>query len=306
MTDADVDGAHIRTLLLTFFYRQMPEIVARGHLYIAQPPLYKVWRGTSGAGRYLKDDRDLEAYLIDEGLKDVVLNLNDGSQRAGADLRALVDDARRATALLEAIGRRYNQNIVEQAAILGVLRPDVIADGAQSDQVAHFLAARLDGLEAEEERGWTGEAASDGGYALQRSTRGVVETHTIDATLIRSGEARQLDAMAKELQESYERPAYLARKDEEIRITGPLDLLSTVLKLGQKGLSVQRYKGLGEMNPEQLWETTLDPNVRTLLQVQVNELDEADEVFSTLMGDVVEPRREFIQTNALNVVNLDI
>ena len=306
MTDADVDGAHIRTLLLTFFYRQMPEIVARGHLYIAQPPLYKVWRGTSGAGRYLKDDRDLEAYLIDEGLKDVVLNLNDGSQRAGADLRALVDDARRATALLEAIGRRYNQNIVEQAAILGVLRPDVIADGAQSDQVAHFLAARLDGLEAEEERGWTGEAASDSGYALQRSTRGVVETHTIDATLIRSGEARQLDAMAKELQESYERPAYLARKDEEIRITGPLDLLSTVLKLGQKGLSVQRYKGLGEMNPEQLWETTLDPNVRTLLQVQVNELDEADEVFSTLMGDVVEPRREFIQTNALNVVNLDI
>jgi DNA gyrase subunit B len=306
MTDADVDGAHIRTLLLTFFYRQMPEIIERGHLYIAQPPLYKVWRGTSGAGRYLKDDRGLEGYLIDEGLRDTVLNLHDGDQRAGVDLRALVDDARRAGALLEAIGRRYSQKIVEQAAILGVLRPDVIADGEQAGQVAQFLASRLDGLETEEERGWTGEAASDGGYALQRNTRGVTETHSIDATLIRSGEARQLDAMAKQLQEIYERPAVLARKDDEIRITGPLDLLAVVLKLGQKGLSVQRYKGLGEMNPEQLWETTLDPDARTLLQVQVKELDDADEVFSTLMGDVVEPRREFIQTNALNVVNLDI
>jgi DNA gyrase subunit B len=284
----------------------MPQIVERGHLYIAQPPLYKVWRGTSGAGRYLKDDRNLEGYLIDEGLRDAVLNLHDGNQRAGADLRGLVDHARRAGALLEAVGRRYNKKIVEQAAILGVLRPEIIEDAAQSDQVAKYLASRLDGLEADEERGWTGEAAPDGGYALRRSTRGVVENHVIDATLIRSGEARQLEAMAKELQETYERPAVLLRKDEEIRMTGPIDLLATVLRLGQKGLSIQRYKGLGEMNPEQLWETTLDPDARTLLQVHVNELDEADEVFSTLMGDVVEPRREFIQTNALNVVNLDI
>jgi len=306
MTDADVDGAHIRTLLLTFFYRQMPQIVERGHLYIAQPPLYKVWRGSSGAGRYLKDDRDLEDYLIDEGLKDAVLTLHNGDQRAGPDLRALVDDARRAAALLEAIGRRYNQRIVEQAAILGVLNPDVIADAEQAGQVAHYLASRMDGLEAEEERGWSGTAAADGGYALERSTRGVAETHVIDATLIRSGESRQLDAMAKELQENYERPATLTRKDDSVRIAGPMDLLATVLKLGQKGLSVQRYKGLGEMNPEQLWETTLDPDARTLLQVQVKELDDADEVFSTLMGDVVEPRREFIQSNALNVVNLDI
>ena len=306
MTDADVDGAHIRTLLLTFFYRQMPQIVERGHLYIAQPPLYKVWRGTSGAGRYLKDDHDLEDYLIDEGVKDAVLSLHDGSQRAGPDLRALVDHASRAAALLAAIGRRYNQKIVEQAAILGVLNPDVIADGAQAGQIVEYLAARLDGLEAEEERGWTGAAAADGGYALQRSTRGVAETHVIDTTLIRSAEARQLDAMAKELQENYERPATFNRKDDSIRIDGPMDLLATVLKLGQKGLSVQRYKGLGEMNPEQLWETTLDPYARTLLQVQVKELDDADEVFSTLMGDVVEPRRDFIQSNALNVVNLDI
>jgi DNA gyrase subunit B len=306
MTDADVDGAHIRTLLLTFFYRQMPQLVERGHLYIAQPPLYKVWRGSSGAGRYLKDDRDLQNYLIDEGLRDSVLTLHDGSQRAGADLRAMVEEARRATILLEAVGRRYNRKIVEQAAILGVLRPDVIEDAAQAGEVAHYLATRLDGLEAEEERGWHGEARAGGGYSLQRSMRGVVESHVIDATLIRSGEARQLDAMAKDLQESYERPASLSRKDDNARIAGPLDLLSAVLKLGQKGLSVQRYKGLGEMNPEQLWETTLDPDARTLLQVQVKELADADEVFSTLMGDEVEPRRDFIQSNALNVVNLDI
>ena len=306
MTDADVDGAHIRTLLLTFFYRQMPEIVERGHLYIAQPPLYKVWRGNSGAGRYLKDDGDLGNYLIEEGLRDVVLNLHDGSQRGSADLRELVDHARRAHALLEAVGRHYNQKTVEQAAVLGVLRPDVIEDGEQAGNIAQYLASRMDGLEAAEERGWTGEAASDGGYALRRSTRGVMETHVIDATLIRSSEARQLDAMATELQEIYERPATLTRRDEEVRITGPLDLLANVLRLGKKGLSVQRYKGLGEMNPEQLWETTLDPNVRTLLQVQVKELDDADEVFSILMGDVVEPRRDFIQSNALNVVNLDI
>ena len=306
MTDADVDGAHIRTLLLTFFYRQMPEIVERGHLYIAQPPLYKVWRGTSGAGRYLKDDRDLENYLIEEGLRDAVLTLHDGSQRAGADLREMVEEARHATTLLDAIGRRYNKKIVEQAAILGVLRPDVMEDLAQAGDVARYLAARLDGLEAPEERGWVGEAVAQGGYSLQRSVRGVVETHVIDATLIRSGEARQLDRMAKGLQESYERPAILNRKDDEVRLTGPLDLLSTILKLGQKGLSVQRYKGLGEMNPEQLWETTLDPDARTLLQVHVKELDDADEVFTTLMGDEVEPRREFIQSNALNVVNLDI
>ena len=239
-------------------------------------------------------------------MKDAVLTLHNGDQRAGPDLRALVDDARRAAALLEAIGRRYNQRIVEQAAILGVLNPDVIADAEQAGQVAHYLASRMDGLEAEEERGWSGTAAADGGYALERSTRGVAETHVIDATLIRSGESRQLDAMAKELQENYERPATLTRKDDSVRIAGPMDLLATVLKLGQKGLSVQRYKGLGEMNPEQLWETTLDPDARTLLQVQVKELDDADEVFSTLMGDVVEPRREFIQSNALNVVNLDI
>ncbi len=305
MTDADVDGAHIRTLLLTFFYRQMPQLVERGHLYIAQPPLYKVWRGTSGAGRYLKDDRNLQDYLIDEGLRDAVLTLHDGSQRAGADLRAMVEEARRATMLLEAVGRRYNQRIVEQAAILGVLRPDGIDDAAHAGEVAKYLAARLDGLEAEDERGWVGKAGANGGYALQRSMRGVVESHVIDGILIRSGEARQLDAMAKELQESYERPATLIRKDDNIRIAGPLDLLSTVLKLGQKGLSVQRYKGLGEMNPEQLWETTLDPDARTLLQVQVRDLADADEVFSTLMGDEVEPRRDFIQTNALNVVNLD-
>ena len=306
MTDADVDGAHIRTLLLTFFYRQMNKIVDRGHLYIAQPPLYKVWRGNSGVGRYLTDDRELGNYLIEEGLRDAVLNLHDGSQRGGADLRELADHAGHAHTLLEALGRHYNQRVVEQAAVLGVLRPDVIANREQAENIAQYLASRMDGLEAFDERGWTGEAASDGGYVLRRSTRGVTETHAIDSTLIRSSEARQLDAMAKELQEIYERPATLTKRDDEIRITGPLDLLTNILRIGQKGLSVQRYKGLGEMNPEQLWETTLDPNARTLLQVKVNEITEARKIFSDLMGDDVEPRREFIQSNALNVVNLDI
>ena len=306
MTDADVDGAHIRTLLLTFFYRQMPEIVRGGHLYIAQPPLYKISRGSSSRGRYLKDDRELEGYLVDEGLSDAVLIMHDGGQRAGNDLKALVDEARRARNMLDTIGRRYDKGIVEQAAILGMLNTEIQADREMSRQAAEALARRLDGLAPEEERGWTGEVTDDSGFIVSRTLRGVKEQHVIDSTLVRSGEARALDAMAPSLQSTYEHVSRFSRKGEELRITGPLDLLEAVLAAGQKGMSVQRYKGLGEMNPEQLWETTLDPNARTLLQVHVKELDEADEIFSKLMGDIVEPRREFIQTNALNVVNLDV
>jgi len=306
MTDADVDGAHIRTLLLTFFYRQMSEIIENGHLFIAQPPLYKVARGTAGTARYLKDDRELEDYLIDEGLGDTVLVLHDGSQRGGNDLRDLVDDARRARNLLGAIGRRYNQRIVEQAAILGMLNPEILDDRTQAAQASEYLARRLDGLSPEEERGWHGEVTEDGGFRLSRTLRSVPESYVVDGTLVRSAEARALDAMAPLLQELYARPALLTRKDQETPIAAPTELLAAVLAAGQKGLSVQRYKGLGEMNPEQLWETTLDPEARTLLQVQIKELDEADELFSRLMGDVVEPRREFIQEHALDVVNLDI
>jgi DNA gyrase subunit B len=306
MTDADVDGAHIRTLLLTFFFRQMPEIITHGHLYVAQPPLYKVWRGSAGSGRYLKDDRELEAYLIEEGLANAVLNLHDGSQRAGRDLAELVQRAQQVRGLVGAIAHRYNRGIVEQAAILGALNSAVLDRPQTAAQVADFLARRLNGLAPEMERGWQGEATAEGGFQLTRVLRGVRATHLIDGQLIRSAEARRLDAMAGELQPTYERPATLVRKDESIAITAPTELLETVLACGRKGLNIQRYKGLGEMNPEQLWSTTLDPEARTLLRVSVKELDDADEVFSTLMGDVVEPRREFIQSNALNVANLDV
>ncbi len=306
MTDADVDGAHIRTLLLTFFYRQMPELITDGHLYVAQPPLYKVWRGNSGSHRYLKDDHELDDYLIDEGVSGGVLTLHDGSQRAGEDLKSLAHEARTVRALLGAVAQRYEKSIVEQAAILGVLNPAVLDDEERAGTAAEFLARRLNGLAPEFERGWTGELAPEGGFRLSRTLRGVASHNLIDGPLIRSAEARRLDALAPELQAVYQRPATLARKDEEITISGPTELLETILALGRRGLNVQRYKGLGEMNPDQLWTTTLDPEARTLLRVQIKELDEADDVFSTLMGDVVEPRREFIQSNALNVANLDV
>jgi DNA gyrase subunit B len=306
MTDADVDGAHIRTLLLPFFYRKMPEIVDRGHLYIAQPPLYKVSRGAGGSARYLKDDREFGDFLIEEGLSEAVLTLSDGSQRAGADLRELVLEARQVRGLLDTIARRYNASIVEQAAILGALNPDVIDDPESAQQAAEFLARRLDGLAPPEERGWQGEVTEDGGFRMSRTLRSVPESYVIDGQLVRSADARALDSLTPKLQEIYHHPAMFARKDQEVTITAPSDLIGAVMDAGQKGLSVQRYKGLGEMNPDQLWETTLDPEARVLLQVQVKELDDADEVFTTLMGDVVEPRRDFIQSNALNVVNLDI
>ncbi len=306
MTDADVDGAHIRTLLLTFFYRQMPELITDGHLYVAQPPLYKVWRGNSGSQRYLKDDRELDDYLIDEGVSGGVLTLHDGSQRAGEDLKSLAHEARTVRALLGAVAQRYEKSIVEQAAILGVLNPAVLDDEERAGTAAEFLARRLNGLAPEFEHGWTGELAPEGGFRLSRTLRGVASHNLIDGPLIRSAEARRLDALAPELQAVYQRPATLARKDEEITISGPTELLETILALVRRGLNVQRYKGLGEMNPDQLWTTTLDPEARTLLRVQIKELDEADDVFSTLMGDVVEPRREFIQSNALNVANLDV
>ena len=259
MTDADVDGAHIRTLLLTFFFRQMPEIIEQGYLYVAQPPLFKVKRASSEV--YLKDENGLDSYLIDAGLEDAVLVLGDKaeSERAGEDLRSLLNNARRVRQILQSIARRYNQAVVEQAAILGALNPDILGDVDRAGEVARFLARRLDGLAPEEERGWSGEPTEDGGLKLIRELRGVKEVHVIDGQLIRSAEARRLDDMAAELQAVYERPATLRRKDATFKIHAPTHLLETVLTLAQKGLTLQRYKGLGEMNPGQLWETTLDP-----------------------------------------------
>ncbi|MFM8745257.1 MAG: DNA topoisomerase (ATP-hydrolyzing) subunit B [Aestuariivirga sp.] len=304
MTDADVDGAHIRTLLLTFFYRQMPEIIERGHLYIAQPPLYKVKRGSSE--QYLKDAKALETYLVETGLENTVLVLADGSERAGADLRAIVEEALSVRAALDALHSRYPRPVIEQAAIAGVLNPEVLARPEQASAAAAYIARRLDAIVEETERGWAGEPTPDGGLSFTREVRGVRESWMLDGKLIGSADALRLDKKAEHLQEIYGRPGRLRRKDGETVIHGPSGLLEAVFAAGRKGIAMQRYKGLGEMNPEQLWETTLDPNVRTLLRVKVSELDEADDIFTKLMGDVVEPRRDFIRENALNVANLDV
>ena len=305
MTDADVDGSHIRTLLLTFFYRQMPQIIERGYLYIAQPPLYRVRKGNSSL--YLKDEHELEDYLVTTGIEGAVLTLSDDSEHADKDLREIVKEARAVSQLIQPLSRRVgSRDVIEQAAILGMLNLDFASDTATANEAASYLAKRLDALVDETERGWKGEALKQGGYRFNRTLRGVSTRHEIGVSLIQSAEARHLDELASSLQATWQRHAILHRKDEETFITGPVSLVEAVTQAGRKGLAIQRYKGLGEMNPEQLWETTLDPNVRTLLRVKVNHVDEAGKIFSTLMGDVVEPRRDFIQENALKVVNLDV
>ncbi len=304
MTDADVDGAHIRTLLLTFFYRQMPELIERGHLYIAQPPLYKVKRGQSE--QYLKDDAALEEFLIGQGIDDTVLITAGGGERAGEDLRDIIDKALQVRSALDTMHSRYGRNIIEQAAIAGAFNPEVLASRESAEGAAAYIARRLDSISEETERGWEGLVDADGGLTFTRELRGVREAHTLDARVLGSSEAIRLDRLAAHLQEIYAKPAKLRRKDVEIAIYSPMDLLDAVFAQGRKGISMQRYKGLGEMNPEQLWETTLDKNVRSLLRVKVSELDEADDLFTKLMGDVVEPRRDFIRENALSVANLDV
>ena len=302
MTDADVDGSHIRTLLLTFFFRQMRELIERGHIYIAQPPLYKVKRGSSE--QYLKDERAREDYLIGHGLDQAVLRLANGIERASADLRSLVEEARVVRQLLSQLHTRYDRGVAEQAAIAGALRP--VEDEAAAQAIAQNIAERLDRRADDMERGWTG-VAENGGYVLKRMLRGVTQAVTLDGGLLASTEARRLNEHAASLEETYSRPALLVRKAGEQQVSGPGELLDAVMTAGQKGISqMQRYKGLGEMNPDQLWETTLDRDARSLLQVKIKEGDEADDIFVKLMGDVVEPRREFIQENALSVSNLDV
>ena len=301
MTDADVDGAHIRTLLLTFFYRQMRELIDRGHLYIAQPPLYKVARGKSE--QYLKDERALEDYLISTGLNDCVFKPASGAERAGRDLLSLVEDARLIRGILHNLHSRYNRNVIEQAAIAGVLTPAITGDPVKAEAAAIYIARRLDALSEETERGWEGHF--DNGFHFSRTVRGVKEVAVIDQALLGSADARKLDDFAASLQEVYAKPGTLRRKDEEKPIYGPVGLFEEITGAGRKGVALQRYKGLGEMNPNQLWETTLDIDARSLLQVRVKEVDEADDIFTKLMGDVVEPRREFIQENSLSA-NVDV
>jgi DNA gyrase subunit B len=282
----------------------MPELVERGYLYIAQPPLCKVKRGSSET--YLKDERAFQDYLVNSGLEDTVMVTGDRAERAGNDLRDIVETARGLVAILEGLHSRYPRFIIEQAAIAGALNPDILEDAAQAQGTADYIAKRLDALSDETEGGWQGQALEEGGLRFSRELRGVMDSHLIDAPFISSANALKLDQYAAHLQEVYAKPASLKRKDDETPIYGPTDLLSAVLDAGRKGASLQRYKGLGEMNPDQLWETTLDTANRTLLQVKVGELDEANEIFSSLMGDVVEPRREFIQKHALDVMNLDV
>ncbi|WP_075291893.1 DNA topoisomerase (ATP-hydrolyzing) subunit B [Pararhizobium arenae] len=304
MTDADVDGAHIRTLLLTFFFRQMPELIERGHLYIAQPPLYKVARGKSA--QYLKNEKALEEYLISMGLEDARLELGSGEVRTGQDLREVINDALRLRSLIDGLHSRYNREVVEQAAISGALNPELVHNQERAEATAAQVASRLDLIAEETERGWTAVVAGDGGLKFERMVRGVKEVASLDMALIGSQDARLLDQLSGRLGEIYSIPPKLARKDGAIEISGPRALLDAIFASGRKGLSMQRYKGLGEMNAEQLWETTLDPNVRSLLQVKVPDATDADGLFSRLMGDEVEPRRDFIQENALSVANLDI
>jgi len=305
MTDADVDGSHIRTLLLTFFFRQMPELIERGYLYIAQPPLYRIKRG-NGKERYLKDDRAMENYLTETGVSEVSVTLHGGKILQGPSLRELTEQARVMKSAIQALNRKIGQQaIVEQAAIAGALSIDLATNVEQARQAAEYVAKRLDTLLPAAERGWKGDVAAKGGMIFSRMRHGVTHRFTLDVDTLRSAEARRLDSMATDLQSWFQAPARLMIKDKVVSLAGPIALVDMIMDQGRQGLTIQRYKGLGEMNPDQLWETTLDPTVRTLLQVKVHQADVAETVFSTLMGDVVEPRRDFIQQNALNATNID-
>jgi DNA gyrase subunit B len=330
MTDADVDGAHIRTLLLTFFYRQMPEIIENGHLYIAQPPLYKVAKGRSEV--YLKDDAALENYLVDAALDGLRLETGGGA-RSGQDLATLIDHARRTRALMRYVPRRYDGALVEALALNGALDPalDVSGRASAAERTALWLNAADAAQSGSRESQWT-LTPSDGGFVAERRWRGVSDHYVIDAAFLASQEARRVHSLAAGEAESYAAPARLVRMtaaqaaaesdndgDENGEtavtstrapattiITRPSDLLEAVFAFSRKGLAISRYKGLGEMNAEQLWETTLDPSNRSLLRVEAEQADVAHEIFERLMGDEVEPRRDFIQANALNVANLDV
>jgi DNA gyrase subunit B len=303
MTDADVDGSHIRTLLLTFFFRQMPELIERGHLYIAQPPLYKATRGKQAI--YLKDERALEDFLIDAGVEGAALRLASGTEFHGDQLKGLIDESRLVRQVLNTLHTRYDRSVVEQAAIAGALKPEVADDPQAGPAAVARIAGQLDAIAEELERGWTGEVR-DGGYVFSRVLRGVRQVAVLDQALIASQEAKKLDERSRSLGEIYGEPASFVRKGDALPISGPVTLFNAVMQIGRKGLQLQRYKGLGEMTAQQLWETTLDRDVRSLLQVKIKDTADADDLFVKLMGDVVEPRREFIQENALSVANLDV
>jgi len=304
MTDADVDGSHIRTLLLTFFFRHMRPLIEKGYLYIAQPPLFRAKRGQSEV--YLKDQRDLDIYLMDAGLKDTVLTISNGSQMAGPDLADAANLAVATSRLIETVGRHLgNRDVIEQAAIAGLINPGILDNVEAAEYLAKRLEAKADTLE----KGWSGaveETENGPALVVQRRLRGITERHVIDRRIVTTGEARRLDEAATHLQTIYGKAAVLRIANQQITINGPTELSQLIFQTGRKGAQISRYKGLGEMNPSQLWETTLDPEQRILLQVTIDQEDEADNAFSTLMGEAVEERRNFIQENALRVANLDV
>ncbi|WP_435641033.1 DNA topoisomerase (ATP-hydrolyzing) subunit B [Micavibrio aeruginosavorus] len=307
MTDADVDGSHIRTLLLTFFYRHMPEVIQRGYMYIAQPPLFKVKRGNSSEV-YLKNEAALEDYLIDAAIDDVVLGAGP-SARSGNDLRDLMVRSRTVRNAINTLAQRIgNDDVVEQAAIAGAFDEKIFTDAALAGKICANMAERLNAIAGPKEKGWKVEFTPVGGYMATRTLRGVTDRIRIPAEQIRGAEGYRLAGVVDFLRENFSGSADFVTKEGKVicAIHGPMTLHTAVQEYGRKGLQIQRYKGLGEMNPEQLWETTLDPEVRTLLQVNIKDAQKADELFATLMGDVVEPRREFIQNNALKVSNLDV
>ena len=306
MTDADVDGSHIRTLLLTFFFRQMPEVIDRGYLYIAQPPLYKVKRGNSSE-TYLKDDDAMESYLFDQASNNGAIVANDETLASGEQLRALLNDLRAAKHAIYALSFKTGSlDVIEQAANIGALTDSVLDNPDQGEAFATQIADRLNGLAAKNHKGWQGSFTPVGGYVFERNLRGVTERHRISAEQIRSTEAVRLTKKADILRDYFHTSLALTNKGEKVeKVHGAYGLINAAMTLGRKGTQISRYKGLGEMNPEQLWETTLDPNARTLLQVSVQDAMKADEIFTRLMGDVVEPRREFIQDNALKA-NVDL
>jgi DNA gyrase subunit B len=299
MTDADVDGSHIRTLLLTFFFRQMPELISRGHLYIAQPPLYRAKRGNEE--RYLKDDRALEDFLLEKALAAASVRYADGRVLGVEELRSEQEYYRQTSARIRRLAGNVPAEIVEQAAVAGALT----MEGDRALQAAQVLAARLDALAPENERGWVATADA-AGLAVYRTVRGVMERHALDATALRSAEARWLDERRERLGRDFTTAPVLTLGANEHRLRGPLDAFDKLIGEGRRGLAIQRFKGLGEMNPDQLWKTTLDPAARTLLKVRIEDVEDAEQVFSTLMGDLVEPRRDFIVGNALKVANLDV
>lgn len=300
MTDADVDGSHIRTLLLTFFFRYMPQIIERGYLYIAQPPLFKVKRGNSNEV-YIKDEKGLDIYLIDAALSDLRITDGSGAVRTGNDLRDLLLKSQKIRNSINALTQRAgNRRVIEQAAIAGAFEEAVQRDEALGRDLAAKVAERLNAIALKNEKSWEGTYSLDKGYVFWRQTRGVTERVVVSPDRVRSTDAVRLHAASGWLGEAFEKPVEVYQGDKVLaKVNGPAALYDRVMEVGRKGLAISRYKGLGEMNPEQLWETTLDPNVRTLLQVNVADAVKADEIFSTLMGDVVEPRREFIQDNAL-------